>query len=106
LNLQLGVVRYNDSKTRGVKANDGATIASAVLRYNVFKDIFLGLNVRQMRLDQKGFIPGSGSGVNNAIPSTTDKGFGLENRQWVFDQGAGLNSKKVNYLGLNVEYFF
>jgi predicted porin len=101
-----GIVRYLDSKTRGVSSNDGATLFGAVLSYAVTPATKLSLNFRQTTLDSVGAIPGSGSGVNNAIPSTTRGSLGLENREWVFDQGAGFGAKRVNYLGVAVEYQF
>jgi predicted porin len=104
--LGLGMVRYMDSKTRGVTANDGATLFGALLSYAVTPALSVNLAWRQTTLDKVGAIPGSGAGVNQIIPSTTKESLGLENREWVFDQGAGLASKRVNYLGIQVQYSF
>jgi predicted porin len=101
-----GVVRFLDSKTRGATADDGATLFGAVLSYAVTPAMSVKLAWRQTTLDTVGAIPGSGSGVNKIIPSTTVKNLGLENREWVFDQGAGFGAKRVNYLGVAVEYSF
>jgi predicted porin len=101
-----GLVRYLNSKTRGVTADDGVTQLGAIISYAVLPNMSINLQLRQTRLDRAGAIPGSGSGVNNIIPSTTKENLGLENREWVFDQGAGLNSKKVNYVGVAVQYTF
>ncbi|NJS35417.1 MAG: hypothetical protein HC765_01655 [Brachymonas sp.] len=101
-----GLVRYLDTKTRGVSADDGATLLGAIISYAILPNMSVNLQLRQTRLDRVGAIPGSGSGVNNIIPSTTKESLGLENREWVFDQGAGFKSKKVNYVGIAFQYTF
>ncbi len=101
-----GLVRFMDSKTRGVTADDGATQLGAIISYAILPGMSINLQLRQTRLDRIGFIPGSASGVNTIIPSTTKDNLGLENREWVFDQGKGLASKKVNYVGVAVQYSF
>jgi predicted porin len=101
-----GVVRYLDSKTRGVTANDGATLFGAVVSYTIIPNLDALVLWRQVTLDRVGAIPGSSSGVNEAIPSTTRRSLGLENRQWVFEQGGGLGSKRVNYIGAAIQYAF
>jgi predicted porin len=102
-----GLVRFLDSKTRGVTADDGATLFGALISYAVTPAFSINLELRQTRLDRVGAIPGSVGGVNNIIPSTTRGPLDFENRQWVFEQGGtGFNSKKVNYAAVTVQYSF
>ncbi len=110
LTLGGNYIRYMDSMTRRVKANDDASIASLQLAYKLTDSLILGLTYRALRLDSKGAIPGSVTGVNQAIPDSVDPGRGLADHRWVFEQGnygtQKFDSPKVDYIGIGIEYNF
>jgi hypothetical protein len=103
-------MRYLDSSSRQIKFNDGASIASLQLAYKPIDSIILSLTYRRLKLDQKGAIPGSSTGVNQAIPDSVDNGRGLADHRWVFEQGnygtPNFDSPKVEYVGIGIEYNF
>jgi predicted porin len=109
LTFKPGLVRYMDSTTRGVTADDGATISKLGLIYEFYKNATIEFDVRSIRLDQAGAIPGSGSGANQAVPDSTDVGLALADRRWVFSQAydaTGLKSQRIRAIGVTLQYAF
>jgi hypothetical protein len=108
--FQSGIVRYFDSQTRGVKADDGATFYKLGLSFMPpAADASIGFDFGFTRLDRAGAIPGSGSGANQAIPNSTDKPRAIDDRRWVFgqDYGAtGYNSRNVRSFGITLQKNF
>ncbi len=92
------LVRYLDSKTRGVRADDGANFTSLTVKYQLTQDLNVSLGYKTMRLDRSGAIPGSGTGANTAVPETTVNSLALADRQWVFGQNyvGGANAFKIS----------
>jgi predicted porin len=104
-----GVVRYFDSKTRGITADDGATMYKVGLIFDPVPDASIKLEFKLTRLDRAGAIPGSGSGLNQAIPDSTDNSKGISDRRWVFNQDYDSNlykSRNVRVIGITIQKTF
>jgi predicted porin len=107
--LSGSALRFLDTKTRGVTANDGATLLSLSLKYAFNNDASVSLGYKNMRLDRAGAIPGSGYGVNQAMPDATVSGKAISDKRWVFSQSYANNnfaSPLVHSIGMTFEYNF
>jgi predicted porin len=107
--LSGGLLRFMDTKTRGVTANDGATLANISLKYAITSDAAVFIGFKQTKLDRAGAIPGSGAGVNAAMPDATTVGNGISDKRWVFNQSFAnnsFNSPSINTALIKLEYNF
>jgi hypothetical protein len=107
--LSGGVLRFMDTKSRGVKADDGALLANVSLKYAITNDAAVFIGFKQTKLDRAGAIPGSGAGVNAALPDATKNGLGISDKRWVFNQSFAnnnFNSPSINTALIKLEYNF